>query len=87
MGVKLTLQLLADHIEADRKHAKIVVFPFSTKAGSQASQKEGGTIRESDPPDAKNRVVYSRGLLFGRSAFSFINIFRFISRKNRHAKT
>ena len=60
MGVKLTLQLLADHIEADRKHAKIVVFPFSTKAGSQASQKQGWTTRKRYPHDAENRVGFFR---------------------------
>ena len=57
MGVNLTVKFLADHIEADRKHAKIVVFSFSSKAGSQASQKEGGTTQKSDPPDAENRVT------------------------------
>ena len=56
MGVNLTLKLRADHFEADRKHAKIVVFSFSSKAGSQASQKGGGTTPKSDPPDAENRL-------------------------------
>ena len=56
MGVNLILKLLADHFEADRKHAKIVEFSFSSKAGSQASQKRGGTTQKSDPPDAENRV-------------------------------
>ena len=60
MGVKLTLQLLADHFEADHKHAKIVVFPYSSKAGSQASQKGGGTTPKSDPPNAENRVKRPR---------------------------
>ena len=59
MGVNLTLKLSADHFEADRKHAKIVVFSFSSKAGSQASQKGGGTTPKSDPPGAENRVVNS----------------------------
>ena len=57
MGVNLILKLLADHFEADRKHAKIVEFSFSSKAGSQASQKRGGTTQKSDPPDAENRVT------------------------------
>ena len=61
MGVKLTLQLLADHFEADHKHAQIVVFPYSSKAGSQASQKRGGgTTPKSDPPNAENRVRRSK---------------------------
>ena len=56
MGVNLTFKFLADHFEADRKHAKIVVFSFSSKAGSQASQKGGGMSSKSDPPNAENRV-------------------------------
>ena len=40
MGVKLTLQLLADRIVADRKHAKIVVFPFSTKVAGNVTLTE-----------------------------------------------
>ena len=56
MGVNLTFKFLADHFEADRKHVKILVFSFSSKAGSQASQKGGGggTTLKSDPPDAEN---------------------------------
>ena len=59
MGVNLTLELLADHFEEDRKHAKLMEFSFSSKAGSQASQNRGGTTQKSDPPDAENRVESS----------------------------
>ena len=60
MGVNLTFKFLADHFEADRKHVKILVFAFFSRAGSQASLKGGGTTLKSDPPDAENSVKFEK---------------------------
>ena len=42
MRVDLTLRILADHFVVGRKHAKSLALPFSSEAGSQASEKGGG---------------------------------------------
>ena len=56
MGVKLSLQILLDNFWPGSKHAKISVFLFSAKAGSQACQIWVGTTPKSDPPNTENRV-------------------------------